>query len=39
MSKFEQVTEALEALPAKRREEMAEIIETLFHVTFTPKRR
>jgi 5-methylthioribose kinase len=37
MSKFGQITSALKALPAKRREEIAAIIETLFHGDLHPE--
>lgn len=37
MGKFDRVTAALEALPEKRREEIAEIIETLFHGDLHPE--
>lgn len=37
MAKFERVTSALEALPAARREEIAAIIETLFHGDLHPE--
>ena len=36
MGKFEQVASALEALPEARREEIAAIIETLFHGDLHP---
>ena len=38
MSKFGLVTSALKALPEKRREEIAAIIETLFHGDLHPER-
>jgi len=38
MTKFERVTAALEALPEARREEIAEILETLFHGDLHPER-
>jgi len=37
MGKFERVTLALEALPEARREEIAAIIETLFHGDLHPE--
>lgn len=37
MGKFERVSAALEKLPAPRREEIAEIIETLFHGDLHPE--
>jgi hypothetical protein len=37
MGKFTQVTSALEALPEARREEIATIIETLFHGDLHPE--
>lgn len=37
MGKFDKITEALEALPEARREEIAEIIETLFHGDLHPE--
>lgn len=37
MSKFGQVTSALNALPEERREEIAAIIETLFHGDLHPE--
>jgi len=37
MSKFGQITEALKALPEKRREEIASIMETLFHGDLHPE--
>jgi hypothetical protein len=37
MGKFEQVAAALEALPEERREEIAGIIETLFHGDLHPE--
>jgi len=37
MSKFGQSTSALKALPEKRREEIAAIIETLFHGDLHPE--
>lgn len=37
MGKFSQVTSALEALPEARREEIATIIETLFHGDLHPE--
>ncbi|PZO49863.1 MAG: hypothetical protein DCF16_13940 [Alphaproteobacteria bacterium] len=37
MSKFGQITSALNALPEKRREEIAAIIETLFHGDLHPE--
>ena len=37
MGKFEQVAAALEALPDERREEIAAIIETLFHGDLHPE--
>lgn len=37
MGKFTQVTSALEALPEARREEIAAIIETLFHGDLHPE--
>ncbi|MGD9966684.1 MAG: hypothetical protein AB7T59_09205 [Hyphomonadaceae bacterium] len=37
MSKFGQITSALKALPEKRREEIATIIETLFHGDLHPE--
>ena len=36
MTKFERITAALEALPEARREEIAEILETLFHGDLHP---
>ena len=38
MTKYEQVSAALDALPATRREEIAEIIDTLFHADLHPER-
>lgn len=37
MGKFDQVAAALEALPEERREEIAAIIETLFHGDLHPE--
>ncbi|MBI1250055.1 MAG: hypothetical protein GC189_01105 [Alphaproteobacteria bacterium] len=37
MGKFEKISAALERLPAARREEIAEIIETLFHGDLHPE--
>jgi hypothetical protein len=37
MTKFERITAALEALPEERREEIAEIMETLFHGDLHPE--
>jgi len=37
MGKFDKVTAALEALPEERREEIADIIETLFHGDLHPE--
>lgn len=37
MSKFAQVAAALERLPEARREEIAEILETLFHCDLHPE--
>lgn len=37
MSKFAQVSAALEKLPETRREEIAEILETLFHGDLHPE--
>jgi hypothetical protein len=37
MGKFDRITAALEALPEARREEIAEIIETLFHGDLHPE--
>jgi hypothetical protein len=37
MGKFDQVTSALEALPEARREEIAAIIEVLFHGDLHPE--
>lgn len=37
MTKFERITAALEALPEARREEIAEIIETLFFGDLHPE--
>lgn len=37
MGKFDQVTSALEALPEARREEIATILETLFHGDLHPE--
>lgn len=37
MGKFQQVTSALEALPEARREEIAAILETLFHGDLHPE--
>lgn len=37
MGKFDQVTSALEALPEARREEIADILETLFHADLHPE--
>jgi hypothetical protein len=37
MGKFDRITAALEALPEARREELAEIIETLFHGDLHPE--
>jgi 5-methylthioribose kinase len=37
MTKFERITAALEALPDGRKEEIAEIIETLFHGDLHPE--
>lgn len=37
MAKFAQISAALEKLPAARREEIAEIIETLFHGDLHPE--
>lgn len=37
MSKFGDITSALKALPEKRREEIAAIIETLFHGDLHPE--
>jgi hypothetical protein len=37
MGKFDRITAALEALPESRREEIAEIIETLFHGDLHPE--
>jgi hypothetical protein len=37
MTKFERITAALEALPEPRREEIAEILETLFHGDLHPE--
>lgn len=37
MSKFAQVSAALEKLPEARREEIAEILETLFHGDIHPE--
>jgi hypothetical protein len=37
MGKFDKVTAALEALPEARREEIAAIIETLFHADLHPE--
>ncbi len=37
MGKFDQVTAALEALPEARREEIAAIMETLFHGDLHPE--
>jgi hypothetical protein len=39
MGKFDQVTAALEALPEARREEIAAIMETLFHGDLHPESR
>ena len=39
MAKFERITAALEALPEARREEIAEILETLFHGDLHPETR
>lgn len=39
MTKFERITAALEALPEARREEIAEILETLFHGDLHPEAR
>ncbi len=38
MTKFERITAALEALPESRREEIATIIETLFHGDLHPAK-
>jgi len=37
MTKFEQITAALEALPEARREEIANILETLFYGDLHPQ--
>ncbi len=37
MGKFDQITAALEALPEARREEIAAIMETLFHGDLHPE--
>ena len=37
MTKFEKITAALEALPEARKEEIASIIETLFHGDLHPE--
>lgn len=37
MTKFERITAALDALPANRKEEIAEIMETLFHGDLHPE--
>ena len=37
MGKFDQITSALEALPEARREEIASILETLFHGDLHPE--
>lgn len=37
MGKLDKITAALEALPEERREEIAEIIETLFHGDLHPE--
>lgn len=37
MSKFDRITAALEALPESRREEIADIMETLFHGDLHPE--
>ena len=37
MTKFERVTAALEALPEARREEIADILESLFHGDLHPE--
>jgi len=38
MGKFEQIASALEALPEARREEIADVLETLFHGDLHPGR-
>lgn len=39
VTKFERITAALEALPEARREEIAQILETLFHGDLHPETR